>query len=185
MSTDAAEACPALKPLIDWLRSLEEPAGLDDLHARLTALNITREDLGPYVAFSENTYARNRVAASGFFELLVVCWGPGQRSLIHDHTGSACAFKVIEGNGVETGYERTQKGLAEPGEARLLETGCVCASMDSDVHEVTNRSTDEALITLHIYTPPLNHMNTYDLDTACEAASTDIEPILAAEETTD
>jgi cysteine dioxygenase len=149
---------------LDHLSGLSGPPDLCELELLLGSLDVRRADLGRFVAFNDAGYARHRVAASGFYELLVVCWGPGQVSAIHDHTGTACAFKVIEGEGVETTFERTGEGLARPNSAAPLRLGQVCASFDSDVHQVCNPASDAGLITLHIYAPPLQRMRTYALD---------------------
>lgn len=164
-------SCPKLEGLVERLRSYAGPPSLEELHELLSGLEVDRGDLGKFVRFEETGYARNRVAASGLFELLVVCWAPGQHSVIHDHTGSACAFRVIEGVGVEEGFELTAGGRAKPTSAQLLETGQVCASFDDDIHQVSNPSRSSDLITLHVYAPPMQLMNCYELDAGEEAVS--------------
>ena len=49
------------------------------------------------VAFAGDTYARNLVCRTPFFELLVLCWRPGQESTIHDHAGALNAIRVFSG----------------------------------------------------------------------------------------
>ena len=45
-----------------------------------------------------------------------------------------------------------------------LPAGHVCGSQDGDIHQVSNLApNDSALVTLHIYSPPLLRMGTYSL----------------------
>ncbi|MEO0715691.1 MAG: cysteine dioxygenase family protein [Planctomycetota bacterium] len=152
---------PKLSPLVEYLEALTAPADLDRLVELLSAVEITREDLGTSVSFKDDCYARNRVALTDWVELVTLCWKPGQRSCIHDHRGAACAFRVIEGSGTEQRYELNKAGNVTPTTARPIPEDTICAAYDADIHEVVNTS-DTDLITLHIYTPPLEDWNKYE-----------------------
>lgn len=157
--------CRALEPLTTYLSALNAAPELDAVEDLLNQLDITRDDLAEYIRFNDNgsrRYARNPITTSGWYELLVICWAPGQSSLIHDHAGSACAFRVIQGTGSETTYLRTPGGKVRPVSAEILSPGDVCASKDADIHRVANDTEGEDLITLHLYAPPLAVMNTYE-----------------------
>ena len=53
-------------------------------------------------------------------------------------------------------------------------SGAVLGSTDADVHQVSNLQADNAdLVTLHVYSPPLVFMGTYDLT----SASRGLEPM--------
>ena len=45
-------------------------------------------DWSKYAFFSGEHYVRNLVETNDDFELLVICWGPGQISRIHNHDNS-------------------------------------------------------------------------------------------------
>ncbi|MFO0813229.1 MAG: cysteine dioxygenase family protein [Gemmatales bacterium] len=158
---------PALLSLFDYLDSCREPVDLARLQALLQSLRITRDDLADYVQFNESTYRRNRVKLGEWYECLVLCWKPGQKSYIHDHRGSSCSFKVIEGNAVEIVCAPTGRcgelPKVRPIDTRSLSQGTVCGSLAAHIHEVINPSDDCDLITLHIYSPPLN-MQIYEYD---------------------
>jgi len=161
---------PKLDELIRALAAFERPPGLAEIERILRGVELTREELGSHVSFNHGSkrYCRNTVAASGWYELLVVCWAPGQQSHIHDHAGSACAFRVIEGTGSETTYLRSEGGLVRPVSAEILTRGDVCASHDADIHRVANDTDDEDFITLHLYAPALSLMNTYEPEPGAE-----------------
>ena len=58
---------------------------LMDLAGRL---HLSGDLVGNRIAFASDAYARNLVCRTPFFELLVLCWRPGQESTIHDHARS-------------------------------------------------------------------------------------------------
>ncbi len=158
---------PVLTGLFDYLDSCREPVNLAELEALLKSAQITREDLRDYIQFNENTYRRNRIKLGEWYECLVLCWKPGQKSYIHDHHGSSCSFKVIEGTGLEVICAKTGRTaelpLVRPIDSRRIPTGTVCGSLAAHIHEVINPDDSSDLITLHIYSPPLN-MQIYAYD---------------------
>lgn len=162
MSEDASVIdCPkGLQPLMDYLEQLTEPASLSRLESLLQHTRMRRKDFGSFCNFGLRTYKRNVIARSKWFDLALLCWRPGQRSPIHDHRHSACAFRVIEGTGTETLFELTGEGKeVRPVESHEMPEGYICAAHDGDIHDVANK-TDSDLITLHAYSPRLR-MTTY------------------------
>ena len=114
-------------------------------------------------AFDDARYQRNTIAKTHWFELVLLCWKPGQATPIHDHEGSACAFKVIEGVATERRFTLENDGALTPNGHCHMPAGHVCAAKDGDIHLVVNEG-DVDLITLHIYSPSLDKYNVYDHD---------------------
>lgn len=159
----ARSAVPKLAELIEYLDGLDGRANLGKLSRLLSALKITRKDVAPACVFGEKGYRRNRIAASDHYELLALCWRSGDRTPIHDHQGVSCAFRVVEGTGTEIRFAGTPSGLVCPTQAVLMKAGYVCAAEDADIHQVANmQAPGTDLITLHIYSPPIRKMNTYE-----------------------
>lgn len=159
----ALERCPKLKKLLDYLDGLEGRAPLADLERLLNELEITGDDLRAWKLFGVNAYKRNTIARTDHFELLALCWRSGHATPIHDHRGSSCAFKVIEGVGCEIRFETTGCCFVAPTGNVRMEKGYVCAAEDEDIHQIVNTQGEgDDLITLHIYTPALKKIGTYD-----------------------
>lgn len=153
-----------LDVLIERLDRLEEPAPLPWLIAELAEIEIDWRQISPYVLYSPQTYRRNLIKASRWYNLLVLCWKNGQRSPIHDHVGSNCALRVLQGTMTETLFEFALNGHVKATFSRDIQRGEVVGSMDTDLHQVSNLQPDDAsLITLHCYSPPLLMMGTYTL----------------------
>lgn len=160
-----------LKPLVQYLESLEGPADLAQLEQLLGETEVTRADLSAHCRFKDDCYARNLVSKSEHYELLLICWRSGQASSIHDHLGSACAFKVIHGSAVETNFAVTSGTKVIPNRSKTFEEGEICsAPSEGYIHQMVNdQPAGSDLITIHIYSPPLN-MNTFELDESAPEA---------------
>ncbi len=169
-TTSGVSTPPALKKLLGYLDHLGHEADLKTLSRLLGELEITRDGLGPACKFKPERYQRNPIRQTDWYELLCLCWQSGQRTPIHDHAGSACAFLVVEGVASESRFERTDSGLICPVWTKHHEAGYICASAEADIHQVSNaQPAGEDLITLHIYSPRLANHNVYTLDTLSAA----------------
>ncbi len=90
-----------------------------------------------------------------------------QRSKIHDHLGTSCGVKVLAGEATETVFERAPNKHIYATESNIYEAGSVTASIDDDIHQISNLQADnETLVTIHIYSPPLKQFRLYKLESA-------------------
>lgn len=133
------------------------------MESLLREANVTREDMVVACKFNEVSYARNLLAKSPWYQLLVICWRFGQSSPIHDHFGSGCGVRVIDGIATETHYQETRTGFVRPTDTVQYHRDEVCVTSDREIHLITNEQSEQDLITLHLYSPPLN-MTFYELD---------------------
>jgi cysteine dioxygenase len=154
----------SLSDLLEDLDTFEVPVSLNHLRKVLRRLRPDLSGLSRYIRFGRDCYRRNSIHTGPAYQALVLCWKSGQRSPIHDHRGSACGVRVLKGTATEVVFERSPSGLIFPAATRKLETGSICASFDIDIHQMGNlENSQEELITLHIYSPPLVSMRTYFL----------------------
>jgi uncharacterized NAD(P)/FAD-binding protein YdhS/mannose-6-phosphate isomerase-like protein (cupin superfamily) len=135
---------PALARLVASL----EAAGELGNEALASALSepIGVDDVAPWVRFDHNNYRRNLVAKRANFELRVLCWLPKQRTSLHGHDGSACAFRILQGTSTEIRLRQSDRHWS-PGTV-VTEGGA------NLVHQVTNLG-DTPLVSLHAYAPAL------------------------------
>lgn len=155
-----------LVELIRYMDGLSEPGDLDKIHSLLKNADVDREDMVQACKFNEVSYARNLLAKSPWYELLVICWKHGQTSPIHDHIGSACGVRVVDGMATETIFEETSPSKVRPVRTHCMGKGQVIVTSDIDIHLITNEQYGQDLVTLHLYTPPLN-MRFYELAEDC------------------
>uniref|UniRef100_A0A915E526 cysteine dioxygenase n=1 Tax=Ditylenchus dipsaci TaxID=166011 RepID=A0A915E526_9BILA len=142
-------------------------------------------DWKKYAHFDPHKYTRNLVdIGNGKFNLLILCWGPGTGSSIHDHTDSHCFVKVLQGSLLETRYnwptyEEGQEKDSEEEAKPMVETGCDTYTTNgvtyiSDkigLHRMENPSHSDPAITLHLYIPPFDHCQVFDQRTGRSAKS--------------
>ncbi len=152
---------------MDGINSAADLGIVEDL---LRNANVERADMIEACKFSDVDYARNLLAKSDWYQLWVICWKAGQTSPIHDHLGSACGVRIVDGIATETIFEPTDNaGFVRPVETCCFKTGDVCVSSENDIHLITNEQDDLDLVTLHLYTPPLR-MQFYQVDQGWEQA---------------
>ncbi len=143
------------------------------------ALRLDLDDalVGAHVRFCDDHYARNLICRTTQFELLVLCWKPGQASTVHDHAGSLNVTRVYSGDLTSRMFRRRDggSGVATPGGAAGDElpsgpvdlvdeqvlAGSGAATVDRGaIHQLGNWSHD-GLITVHLYAPPLTDIVIY------------------------
>jgi cysteine dioxygenase len=156
-----------LGPLLDYLEGLGGRADLATLERLLGSLAVSRCDIEPACQFGQRGYRRNTIGKSAWYELVALCWRSGDCTPIHDHRGVSCAFRVVQGTGTEVRFTPTPAGLICPVSTHTMPPGYICAAADEDIHQVCNmQPPGEDLITLHIYSPPISKMGTYDFASA-------------------
>ena len=152
--------CPEVTNFVDWLDSIDRRPGLNELAIKLSNLKPNSDALENCVGYAKEGYQRHVLKKNNFYELAAICWKPGQKTPIHDHLGSDCAFLIISGTSTETIYETNNEGLAFPTKKVIRKSGEVCAAEEQDIHTVSNEG-DIGLVELHVYTPPLSGYNVY------------------------
>lgn len=144
--------------LLDLLRlwdARREAVPFAELLESLRGLEIDRTDLAGSLAFDDRAYGRASIRRRPHYEALVLCWKSGQASAIHDHAGSSCAVRVVEGRATETHYAASPCGLLAPRRSRVHGAGTVLGCRGGGTHQMANlEASGTDLITLHVYSPP-------------------------------
>jgi predicted metal-dependent enzyme (double-stranded beta helix superfamily) len=92
------------------------------------------------------------------YTAVVMTWGPGQQTPLHDHAGIWCVEGVVEGRMDVTQFDLIETSPAQEGAYRFEAKGCVHAAVGSagclippfEYHVLAN-VLDEPSITLHVY----------------------------------
>jgi len=162
--------------VLEELDAWRERIPLSELKRALAGLPVTIDDVRPFVKFASDGYRRNLMHTGPAYQALVLCWRNGQRSPIHDHRGSSCGVRVLQGTALETVFERAKNHMIYAVRSQEMKPGAICATQDEDIHQVSNLAADGGdLVTLHVYSPPLLQMGMYSLfDTEVKAF---LEPV--------
>lgn len=153
----------------------------------LTQTPLTAEALSPYVRWNPQTYARNLIYRDEFFEVLALCWLPGQRTPVHSHNGQLGWVTVVQGELVCRDYRfvRSQQKddrapVAADSASRRVDVellGSATCHADGSVALVDRRRTTHQLenlersiqgsVSLHVYSKPIESCVLFDEPTRC------------------
>ena len=160
-------------PLFEFLRELraipESNFTLKRVHRFLRDRPVAPETLHPYLVFDPQHYTRNLIDKTEWYELLAICWEPGQSSAIHNHHEQNCWMAAPIGRLVTQNYRVLEQNEAE-GRCRLEATGSVLltpreplpVNPAEPVHRIYNpREFGERAVSLHIYSRPFDRCLVY------------------------
>jgi len=128
------------------------------------------DDWRAFALTSPEHYTRNLVARQDAFELMILCWGPGQESPIHNHEGQDCWMAVLDGSLEEVRYPMPAgdaPGPLSPAGAQTFARGQVAFIRDEmGLHLVRPpASSGGGGVSMHLYSAPFAACNCYCPDT--------------------
>ena len=139
-----------LQAMYRYLDTLTAGPNLSRLLEELSRFEINLDDLSEYMHFAGNGYKRTS-SYSPNYQAWMLCWKNGQRSPIHNHSGSACVVRVLRGTLTETLFEIAPNGHVKASFSRNFAKGSLIGSEDTDIHQVSNLQAEDAdLVTLHV-----------------------------------
>jgi len=166
---------PVVDPLIDRLREavlLGDVAAIterikSDLESFIPAEGLTLPE--HFRQARPDHYSRRllyRDSELGF-TALIMTWGPGQRTALHDHAGIWCVEGVVEGEMEVTRYELMEE---VEGLCRFVERGVVPAQAGTagalippfEHHVLANARPDQSSLTLHVYGGEMTHCDVFE-----------------------
>ena len=154
----------SLNHFLQRMNSETEPPALSQIKEWMADVELDGATIDRFANFSDKCYTRNTIFRNDQFEALLLCFIPNQKTSIHDHNGSACGVKIIQGTGRETRFSRDEFGALHFEGTDELPEGGVVGSYDEDKHELANESATDPMITLHIYAPPLKQVGYYSVE---------------------
>lgn len=120
------------------------------------------DDWRDYAFAEDEGYTRNLLELNDEYELLLLCWGSGQRSPVHNHEGQDCWMAVLDGPIEEVHFPFPKApGPLDAGPVRTFARGEVAFIKDEiALHQV--RAVDgRAAASLHLYAKPYGQCNCY------------------------
>jgi predicted metal-dependent enzyme (double-stranded beta helix superfamily) len=161
---DSAELTPVAAELI---RGIDESVRLGDVDAIVESVkgHLVRAaerngELLPRSFYSprDDCYARRLLHRSpdGGYTVVVMTWGPGQGTPLHDHAGMWCVECVVKGELHVTQFDLSEQGgdryrfeRQEKIHAVVGDAGCLIPP--HEYHVLTNALPDEVTLTVHVY----------------------------------
>ncbi|KAF9331008.1 Cysteine dioxygenase [Podila minutissima] len=163
--------------------------GVDVERVKTLMANYTsnQQDWQKYALFDKSRYTRNLVDdGNGKFNLMILAWPETTGSAIHDHAGSHCVMKILDGELQETQYywpdkivndtENTDSGMGSDNsdneekpkpmtvkrETTMHRDDVAYMSDSIGLHRVANPLKTAGSLSLHLYTPPYDYCKTFN-----------------------
>ena len=143
---------------------LDEDFPSDEVLRLLENEAPTLAQLEPYIFFSDQRYMRNLIHKTADYDLLLMCWSPGQQTPVHGHEGQRGWIKVLDGKLEFTDYQEEPEGsdtLVSEVAVNVGQAGD--ADGPAGIHVVANVF-DTPAISLHFYSKPFEQCEVYDLE---------------------
>uniref|UniRef100_A0A1B6CZS5 Cysteine dioxygenase n=1 Tax=Clastoptera arizonana TaxID=38151 RepID=A0A1B6CZS5_9HEMI len=173
-----AKEMTSLSDLITELHRVFESdhVNVDYVYNLMTNYKSNPADWRKFAKFDRYRYTRNLVdEGNGKFNLMILCWGEGHGSAIHDHANANCFMKLLQGELAEIRFTFPEEDLSELPEdetalkeisRKTLETNAVCYINDTlGLHRVENPSHVNTAISLHLYCPPFDSCSVFNQQT--------------------
>ena len=164
-------------PIDQLVRGLREiPDEKFDCQPIYDFLSLNPIDTGSiqkYLFWSPTFYTRNLIYKDERFEMMAICWEPGQVSRVHNHCEQRCWMTVPVGRlkGQNFAVEEIDESR---GYCRLRETDtfelseCLAAKVELEqpIHQILNLTEyNDRAVSIHIYSKPFDHCVSYCRDT--------------------
>src|SRR3954452_14392947 len=96
----------SVEDFVEGLKSIEQGLITRDLVCEyVNSMRLKSDALKQYIYFNKDNYTRNLIYRDERFEVMTVCWAPGQSTVVHTHTGSLGWMSMVQGEvGVYTSH---------------------------------------------------------------------------------
>lgn len=168
----AAVGAPGLDALCRALTAVLGPGSERDLTGRGKRVADLLRDYAAsgqcwrnWAHFVPERYSRNLVHRSETFELLLLCWGVGHASPIHDHAGQQCWMAILDGELEEVHYDEPRDGASRPmasGRVRRFTAPGVAYIHDDIALHLIRPVPGTRGVSLHLYADPIDACRAFD-----------------------
>ena len=141
----------SVENLVKALENLEQFTP-ESVHRVVSECNIGVEDLGDWIDYDypvSDSYGRKMVHDGGFFEVMVMCWRPGDYSAIHDHGKAEFGAVKIFGD-VEHAIFKLEDQKFTTISRERVKSGTTLKVTPSLIHQMGNPGKNN-FFTLHVY----------------------------------
>lgn len=153
---------PRIRSIDEFVAELRKGPGPKRYLSILDRVDVHSMDLAPFATWAPKHYTRNCIARTDHFELLLICYEPGQRTSIHDYSTEEAWVHLVKGTLMDERFEHTADGkLRKISSSKLVPDSFTYLHNGYSIHRYTNASTERA-VTLNLYARPLRTWKVYD-----------------------
>src|SRR5271169_4063786 len=171
MTTLTAVKRVPIETLVAKLRALPRSAfdQTEQIQALLAEFPVDEASLAANLSWNKQHYTRNLIDKTELYELLAICWEPGQFSSIHNHQDQNCWMAAPVGRLVVQNYRILFQNI-DQGRCALETSDRLEMDVDrpaavdpkSPVHCVYNPTGfNQRAVSLHVYSRPFDKCVVY------------------------
>ena len=141
----------SVENLVKALKNLEQLTP-ESVHQIVSECDIEVGDLENWIDYDypvSDSYGRKMVHDGGFFEVMVMCWRPGDYSTIHDHGNAEFGAVKIFGNAEHASFKLYEDKLTTLSR-EISESGTTLKVTASLIHQMGNPG-ESNFFSLHVY----------------------------------
>ena len=141
----------SVENLVKALKNLEQHTP-ESVHEIVSECDIEVGDLENWIDYDypvSDSYGRKMVHDGGFFEVMVMCWRPGDYSAIHDHGNAEFGAVKIFGNAEHASFKLYEDKLTTLSR-EISESGTTLKVTASLIHQMGNPGKSN-FFSLHVY----------------------------------
>ena len=156
----------------------------DRIAEYMAAMPLRAAALSNYIWWRDSLYTRNLIYRDELFEVMTICWSPGQKTAIHTHNGQLGWMTVAQGEVSTHEFQHTSCNAPENqnvvnidclGGATELQIdklrtvtcaeggGMVTVDKLQTIHQIENTGTT-GCVSLHVYSKPFDSCIAFDLE---------------------
>ena len=160
--------------LVEGLREIpDEEFDCQPVYDFLSLNPIDTDSIQKYLFWSPSFYTRNLIYKDERFEMMAICWEPGQVSRVHNHCEQRCWMTVPVGRlkGQNFAVEEIDQSrgyckLRETDTFELAECLAAKVELEEPIHQILNLTEyNDRAVSIHIYSKPFDHCISYCRDT--------------------
>lgn len=164
----------SINELVSGLREIpDERFVCEPVYDFLNHNPIEVDSLSKYLFWSPTFYTRNLIYKDERFEMMAICWEPGQVSRVHNHCEQRCWMTVpvgrLKGQNFAVDEIDESRGYCRLRETDTFELSeCLAAKVELEqpIHQILNLTEyNDRAVSIHIYSKPFDHCVSYCRDT--------------------
>jgi cysteine dioxygenase len=136
---------------------------IESIKALLRDVRFDSKEWQQYTSFMDGRYTRNLVGYDENFTVFLMGWSKTQASPIHDHAQSSCWVKCLYGALQEERFRAGADGLELISVMRANVDDVTYINDSQGLHRMSNTSAEDVCVTLHIYSPPYQFCNAFEM----------------------
>ena len=148
-------------PITKVISLLDELTETHNYAELVKRIQIPLSEFNDYLFWDDNYYTRNCIVRNDDYELILLCWEPGQSTPIHCHNDQECWVYMVSGNIMEYQFQLNEQNI--PIEASVQKIEKFSSNHINDAigfHRLHNES-KERCVSLHLYAKPIDECSYY------------------------